>query len=61
MAPRLGPDELAALVSLAEFEAPGRARMLGPAWDYVAGGAWDEITLAENDAAWASFGSCRGS
>ncbi|MCI0584984.1 MAG: alpha-hydroxy-acid oxidizing protein [Chloroflexi bacterium] len=55
MAPRLGPDELVGLVSLAEFEAPGRARMAGPAWDYVAGGAWDEITLAENDAAWRAF------
>ncbi len=52
MAPRLGPDDLAALVSLHDFEAPGRARMAGPAWDYVAGGSWDEITLAENDAAW---------
>jgi len=51
---RLGPDELAALVSLHDFEAPGRARMAGLAWDYVAGGAWDEITLAENDAAWRS-------
>jgi 4-hydroxymandelate oxidase len=29
--------------------------MAGPAWDYVAGGAWDEITLAENDAAWREF------
>ena len=52
MPPLLGPDELAAIVSLREFEAPGRARMLGPAWDYVAGGSWDEVTLAENEAAW---------
>jgi 4-hydroxymandelate oxidase len=52
MPPRQGPDELAAIVALHEFEAPGRARMAGPAWDYVAGGSWDEITLAENDAAW---------
>jgi 4-hydroxymandelate oxidase len=55
MPPRLSPDELAAIVSLHEFEAPGRARMAGPAWDYVAGGSWDEITLAENDAAWREF------
>jgi len=33
----LGPNELAAIVSLHEFEAPGRARMAGSAWDYVAG------------------------
>lgn len=55
MAPRLSPAELAALVSLREFETPGRARMAGPAWDYLAGGSWDEITLAENDAAWREF------
>jgi len=54
-ASRLGPDELAAIVNLHEFEAPGRARMAGPAVDYVAGGSWDEITLAENDAAWRDF------
>lgn len=52
---RLGPDALAAIVNLHEFEAPGRARMAGPAFDYVAGGSWDEITLAENDAAWRDF------
>lgn len=55
MSARLGPDELAAIVNLHEFEAHGRARLAGPAWDYIAGGAWDEITLAENDAAWREF------
>lgn len=55
MAARLGPDELAAIVNLREFEAPARARMTGPNFDYVAGGSWDEITLADNDAAWRSF------
>ena len=55
MAAPPGPDELASIVSLHEFEAPGRARMAGPAWDYVAGGSWDEITLAENDNAWREF------
>ena len=55
MPPRLGPEELAAIVSLREFEAPGRARMAGSAWDYVAGGSWDEVTLAETDAAWREF------
>jgi len=52
MAAPLGPDELAAIVSLGELEQPARSRMRGPAFDYVAGGSWDEITLAENDAAW---------
>ena len=43
------PDSV---VNLAEFEPLARERMLGPAFDYVAGGAWDEITLAENVEAW---------
>jgi len=55
MAPRLGPDELASIVSLHEFEALARGRMTAPNFDYVAGGSWDEITLAENDAAWRDF------
>ena len=55
MAPRLGPEELATIVNLHEFEALARERMTGPNFDYVAGGSWDEITLAENDAAWRAF------
>ena len=55
MAPRLGPEELAAIVNLHEFEAPARERMTGPNSDYLAGGSWDEVTLAENDAAWRGF------
>ena len=52
---RLGPDELARIVNLGEFEAPAAERMTAPNFDYVAGGSWDEITLAENDAAWRDF------
>ena len=55
MAPRLGPVELDAIVSLNEFEALARERMTGSNFDYVAGGSWDEITLAENEAAWRDF------
>ena len=44
--------DLDAVVNLGDFEPLARERMLGPAFDYVAGGAWDEITLAENVAAW---------
>lgn len=44
--------ELAGLVSIAEFEAPGRAAMAPAAWDYVAGGSWAEESLADNEAAW---------
>ncbi|HXI45763.1 MAG TPA: alpha-hydroxy-acid oxidizing protein, partial [Candidatus Acidoferrales bacterium] len=44
--------DLAAIHRLDEFEALARARMAGPAYEYVAGGSWDEITLAENVDAW---------
>jgi isopentenyl diphosphate isomerase/L-lactate dehydrogenase-like FMN-dependent dehydrogenase len=49
-------DELgrrvAGIVSLADFEPLARQSMDPAAFDYVAGGAWDEIDLAENEAAW---------
>ena len=44
--------ELDAIVSLTEFEPRARDVMDPAAFDYVAGGSWDEITLAENEAAW---------
>ncbi len=40
------------VVTLADFEPLARASMDPAAFDYVAGGAWDEITLADNVAAW---------
>lgn len=47
------PDvELASIVNLDDFEPYARDRMAGPAFDYVAGGAWDEITLRESAEAW---------
>ncbi len=47
------PDPRAlAAHSLAELEPLARARMAPSAWDYVEGGAWDEISLAENVEAW---------
>jgi 4-hydroxymandelate oxidase len=55
MAPRLDAAALAAIVNLHEFEALGRERMSSPNFDYLAGGSWDEITLAENDEAWKRF------
>jgi 4-hydroxymandelate oxidase len=45
------PRTLAA-VSLPELEGHARERMHPGAFDYVAGGAWDEISLHENEAAW---------
>jgi 4-hydroxymandelate oxidase len=46
------PGGLAGVVRLADFEPLARAVMDPAAYDYIAGGAWDEITLAENEAAW---------
>ena len=43
---------LATIANLADFEPIARERMAGPAFDYVAGGAWDEITLRESVEAW---------
>jgi 4-hydroxymandelate oxidase len=52
----LPPDPRAlAAVTLAEFEAVARERMHPVAFDYVAGGAWEEISLAEAEAAWQRY------
>lgn len=44
--------DLQRIVSLREFEAFARLGMEPGAFDYIAGGAWDELSLADNDAAW---------
>jgi 4-hydroxymandelate oxidase len=49
------PAHLAGVVSLADFEPIARLAMDPAAFDYVAGGAWDEVTLAENEAAWRRY------
>ncbi len=50
------PDQVAArlarVVNLADFEPLARALMDPGAFDYVAGGAWDEVSLHDNIAAW---------
>ena len=52
----LAPDPRAiAAVSIAELEAIARERMHPGSFDYVAGGAWDEISLVENEAAWRRY------
>lgn len=52
----LPPDPRAlAAVTLAEFETIARERMHPIAFDYVAGGAWEEISLAEAEAAWQRY------
>ncbi|MEJ7749183.1 MAG: alpha-hydroxy acid oxidase, partial [Candidatus Limnocylindrales bacterium] len=43
---------LAGIVSVGELEPLARLAMERPAFDYVAGGTWDEISLLENEVAW---------
>ena len=40
------------VVSVGQLEPLAKARLLGPVWDYVEGGAGDEVTLADNRTAW---------
>jgi len=47
--------DLAQLVSLREFEARAVQAVEPAAFGYIAGGAWDELSLAENDAAWLRY------
>lgn len=46
------PRPFDAIVRLTDFEPLARAAMDPATYDYVAGGSWDEVSLAENDAAW---------
>ena len=48
-------DRWASCVSLAAFRALAAELMEPAAFDYVDGGAWDEVSLAENDAAWLRY------
>ncbi len=50
--PRDADPRLEAVVRLADLEPIARDRMHPAGFDYVAGGAWDELSLAENEAAW---------
>ena len=44
--------DLGRIVRLADFEAIARDVLDPGAFDFVAGGAWDEVSLADNEAAW---------
>ena len=44
--------DLARVHALADFEPLARERMVPADYDYVAGGAWDERSLADNEASW---------
>ncbi len=47
--------DLDQIVSLRDFEPLARERMAAPAYDYVAGGSWDEISLGESVEAWRRY------
>ena len=51
------PDDVMRPVNLHEFESVAKAKLARPAYDYVAAGAADELTLRANLAALASTGS----
>jgi len=42
-------------ITVADYEQLARARMAPAAWDYYAGGAGDESTMADNSLAWNRF------
>lgn len=52
MPPSDGSRGIEEVLNLAEFEPLARERMAPAAFDYVAGGAWDELSLVESEAAW---------
>jgi 4-hydroxymandelate oxidase len=47
--------DLARVVTLREFEAHAARTVEAAAFGYMAGGAWDEVSLAENEAAWMRY------
>ena len=51
----LSAPELAAIAALSEFEQLARQRMTPSAFDYAAGGAWEETGLDESIQAWRRF------
>ena len=51
----LDRDALAGVTRLAQFEPLAREVMEPAGFDFVAGGAWDELSLAENEAAWLRY------
>ena len=44
--------DLTRIASLAEFERRARRTLEPAAFDYIAGGAWDEVSLGEAETAW---------
>ena len=46
---------MSVLANLNDIEREAQARLPGPTFDYFAGGADDEITLARNRSAWSEL------
>lgn len=44
------------IVAVKQLEPLATALLAGPVWDYVSGGAADELTLRANDSSWADIG-----
>jgi 4-hydroxymandelate oxidase len=51
----IGADELARCVTLPDFRALAERVVEPAAWDYIDGGAWGEVSLAENESAWLGY------
>jgi 4-hydroxymandelate oxidase len=56
MAEGSGDPAADGVVAVRDLEGPAAARLAGPVWDYVVGGAGDERTLRDNPGAWARHG-----
>jgi 4-hydroxymandelate oxidase len=54
-APLASAEELASVVALPDFRALAERSVETGPWDYIDGGSWDEVTLAENEAAWLAY------
>jgi 4-hydroxymandelate oxidase len=52
---RATAKELAATVSLNDFLGLGGLRVAEPAWDYIDGGSWDEVSRSLNEYAWQQY------
>jgi 4-hydroxymandelate oxidase len=48
-------EELAGIVALPDFRDIAAGVVEPGAWDYIEGGAWDEVSLAENEASWLRY------
>jgi 4-hydroxymandelate oxidase len=52
---QISREEVAAAVTLPDFRALAERCVEPGAWDYIEGGAWGEVSLAGNEAAWLRY------